>query len=283
MDKIKIITDSTSDLPLPLVEKYGIEVIPLLVNIDGKSYLDGIDIKLGQLLDMMKNSREFPTTSQVNPEVIVDSYRKYLDEGYKIISIHISSKMSGVYQSACIAKETLESEDINIIDSRNVTGGLGLLVLKACKLRDEGKSVPEICESIMQILPHVKSALIFDSLENLVRGGRLPKAVGVVGNMLGIKFIMEVGGGEVKLLEKVRGNRRAAKYVTSYIGGLGIKSGETSVLMYVGIPETLPVLREDLASSGVDFLNAKWAVSSGSTQDREPAAYSLSKIINFHK
>ncbi len=257
MDKIKIITDSTADLPTHLVEKNDIEVLPLLVNINGKSYRDGIDINLSSLLDMMELSDEFPTTSQVNPETFLDCYRRYLDEGYKIISIHISSKMSGACQSAKIAKETLGSEDIHIIDSQNVTSGLGLLVLKACELRDEGKSAEEINRAVLEILPHVKSALVFDSLENLVRGGRLPKAVGKVGNMLGIKLIMEVGDGEMKLLDKVRGSKRAVKYVTKYVDRLGIKSGETSVLLHVGSNETLPALRENLTRANVDFFECE--------------------------
>jgi len=257
MDKIKIITDSTADLPDYLIEKHDIEVLPLTVNIDGKSYRDGIDIRLPELLEVMAKSDEFPTTSQVNPKTFMDTYKRYLEEGYKIISIHISSKMSGVYQSASIAKEMLDSGDIHIIDSRNVTAGLGLLVLKACRLREEGKSVPEILDGVRLILPHVKSALIFDSLENLVRGGRLPRAVGMVGNMLGIKLIMEVGGGEMKLLDKARGNRKAVKYVTGYLNKLGIKEGETSVLVNVESREALPALRENLSESGVDFFECE--------------------------
>jgi DegV family protein with EDD domain len=165
--------------------------------------------------------------------------------------------MSGVYQSACIAKGMLDTEDIHIIDSRNVTAGLGLLVLKAGMLRDEGKSAVEINEGVMEILPHVKSALVFDSLENLVLGGRLPKAVGKVGNMLGIKLIMEVGDGEMKLLDKVRGNKRAVKYVTKYLDRMGIRSGETSVLLHVDSTETLPALRGNLSDSNIDFFECE--------------------------
>jgi len=257
MEKIKIITDSTADLPSDIIDKYDIDVLPLMVNISGKSYLDGIEINLKSLLDKMSHSEEFPTTSQVNPKKFLDSYQKYLDEGYKIISIHISSKMSGVYQSACIAKGMLETEDIHIIDSRNVTAGLGLLVLKAGMLRNEGKSAAEINEGVMKILPHVKSALVFDSLENLVLGGRLPKTVGKVGNMLGIKLIMEVGGGEIKLLDKVRGNKRAVKYVTKYLDKMGISSGEISVLLHVDSTETLPVLRGNLSEGNIDFFECE--------------------------
>lgn len=257
MDKIKIITDSTADLPIALVEKHQIEVLPLLVNIHGKSYRDGVDINLSELLIRMVDSEEFPSTSQVNPKAFMDCYKKYLDEGYKIISIHISSKMSGVYQSASIAKEMLNTEDILIIDSRNVTAGLGLLVLKACSLKDEGKNLKEIYDGVMEMLPHVKSALIFDTLEYLVRGGRLSKTIGMFGNILDIKLIMAVGDGEMKLLDKARGSKKAVKYVIDYMDRLGTKSGETSVLLHVQSKELLPAIREILLEKGTVFFECE--------------------------
>jgi len=257
MDKIKIITDSTADLPAALVEKHQIEVLPLLVNIHGESYRDGVDINLSELLMRMVDSEEFPSTSQVNPKAFMDCYKKYLDEGYKIISLHISSKMSGVCQSASIAKEMLNTEDILIIDSRNVTAGLGLLVLKACSLKDEGKNLKEIYDGVMEMLPHVKSALIFDTLEYLVRGGRLSKTIGMVGNILDIKLVMAVGDGEMKLLDKARGSKKAVKYVIDYMDRLGIKSGEPSVLLHVQSKELLPAIREILLEKGTVFFECE--------------------------
>ena len=257
VDKIKIITDSTADLPQDIVKAYDIEVLPLLVNIKGKSYKDGIDINLLELLDIMDNSDEFPTTSQVNPQRFYDCYKKYINEGYKILSIHLSSKMSGVYQSACIAKNMLETEDIFIIDSQNVTSGLGLLVLKACILNKEGKDINEIYRAVLEALPHVKSALVFESLENLVKGGRLSKTAGVVGNILGIKLIMNIEDGEVKLKDKVRGSKKAVKYVIDYTDKIGIKGGETSVLLHVENKDILFALRENLVQKRRHFIECE--------------------------
>lgn len=257
MDKIKIITDSTADLPRDIVERYDIEVLPLLVNINGETYKDGIDIKLLELLDKMENCDEFPTTSQVNPQRFYDCYNKYIKEGYKILSIHLSSKMSGAYQSACIAKNMLETQDILVIDSQNVTSGLGLLVLKACILKEEGKNVNEIYNSVLEAMPHVKSALVFESLENLVKGGRLSKTAGMVGNILGIKLIMTIEDGEVKLKDKVRGSKKAVKYVIDTIDSLGIKAGETSVLLHVQNTDILPLLRGNLVIKNKSFFECE--------------------------
>ena len=106
IEKIKIITDSTSDLVSYIVNKYDIEVLPLLLFFGEESYHDGVDISLHSVLERIKMGADFPTTSQVIPQRFYDCYKKYLDEGYKIVSIHLSSKMSGTYQSACMAKET---------------------------------------------------------------------------------------------------------------------------------------------------------------------------------
>lgn len=127
MEKIKIITDSTADLPKDIYEKYDIEVLPLLINFGEESYLDGVEINTDEVFERIRNENILPTTAQVTPNRFVEIYKKYLAEGYKIISIHMSSVMSGTYQSACIAKEMLESQDIIVVDSQNVTAALEYL------------------------------------------------------------------------------------------------------------------------------------------------------------
>jgi DegV family protein with EDD domain len=257
MDKIKIITDSTCDLPSDIVEKYNIEVLPLLVNVNEKSYIDGIDITLSKLLKIIKEDNIFPTTSQVNPQRFTQCYEKYLKEGYKIISIHLSSKMSGTYQSACIAKEALQSDDIIVIDSQNVTAGLGLLVMKACKLRDMGLAPKVITEAIIETVPHVKSALVFESLDNLVKGGRLSKAAGVIGGILNIKPILAVKDGEMAVIDKVRGTKKAINTVLDYMESAGIKEGETSFLLYVDNEDIIGTLRAKLSEKSLDFVEGE--------------------------
>ena len=153
MEKIKIITDSTLDLPAELIREKDIEVLPLLINFGEESYLDGIEITTKEMIDKIDATGVLPTTAQVTPNRFEESFKKYLDEGYKIVALTLSSDMSGTYQSACIAKDMLESDDIIVIDSRNVTSGLGLLVLKACELRDKGLGIKEIEEGILKAIP----------------------------------------------------------------------------------------------------------------------------------
>jgi DegV family protein with EDD domain len=246
VEKIKIITDSTSDLPKHIIEQYDIEVLPLLVNFGSESYIDGVDIKLDEMLKRIDEGDVFPTTSQVNPQRFQECYEKYIKEGYKILSIHISSKMSGTYQSACIAKDLLETEDIQVIDSLNVTAGLGLLVLKACMLRDQGAEFLNIKEEIIRAIPHVRSALAFNSLENLVKGGRLSKAAGIIGNILGIKPILAVKEGELAVADKVRGSKKAVKNILDFIENTGARNNEPIFLVYSDNEDILYNLRESL-------------------------------------
>lgn len=253
MEKIKIITDSTCDLPKDIIKKYDIDVIPLIVNIDGKSYHDGVDLRFEEMIKKMEYS-EFPTTSQINPQRFMEHYKPYLDEGYKILSLHISSKLSGTYQSACIAKSTLETEDIFVIDSLNVTAGLGILAIKSAMLRDKGLSIEEIDCKIKQTIPHVKSSLVFGSLDNLVKGGRLSRAVGAIGNLLGIKLIMEVSDGEMNVREKVRGTKKAVKNAVIYMKEKGISKEEPAIFEKTGDVELEQILYNSIKGMHNNFV-----------------------------
>lgn len=257
MEKIKIITDSTCDLPSYMIEKYDIEVLPLLVNIGEQSYVDGVDITLSELLRRIKDENIFPTTSQVNPQRFLECYEKYLSEGYKIISIHISSKLSGTYQSACIARDNLQSEDIIVIDSLNVTSGLGLLVVKACKIKEEGYNFKAIEEEILNAIPHVKSALAFESLDNLVKGGRLSKTAGVIGGLLNIKPIITIKNGELQVMDKVRGSKKAINSILEYIDNIGIRKNEKCFLLHIQNEDMLSSLRSNLQSKGIQFVESE--------------------------
>ncbi|AYF53526.1 DegV family protein [Clostridium botulinum] len=252
MDKIKIITDSTCDLNNQVIREYDIDVIPLIVNFGEESYIDGVDINIREFLRKMDEENIFPTTSGINPNKFYEHYKKYLEEGYKIISIHLSSKMSGTYQSACIAKEMLETDDIVVIDSMNVTAGLGLLAIKAAQLAKNGHSIQEIKKVIEDTIPHVKNAYAFASLDNLVKGGRLSKTMGAIGNLLNIKLILAVVNGEMAVIDKVRGTKKAIKTILSSLEKMD--SDELSILLQIDNNDIRSVLEEELKNKGVNFI-----------------------------
>ncbi|KEI11642.1 MULTISPECIES: DegV family protein [Clostridium] len=252
MDKIKIITDSTCDLNNQVIREYDIDVIPLIVNFGDESYIDGVDINIREFLRKMDEENIFPTTSGINPNKFYEHYKKYLDEGYKIISIHLSSKMSGTYQSACIAKEMLETDDIVVIDSMNVTAGLGLLAIKAAELAKNGYSIQKIKKVIEETIPHVKNAYAFASLDNLVKGGRLSKTMGAIGNLLNIKLILAVVDGEMAVIDKVRGTKKAIKTILSSLEKMD--SDELSILLQIDNNDIRSALEEELKNKGVNFI-----------------------------
>ena len=257
MEKIKFITDSTLDLPAGLIREKGIEVLPLLINFGEESYLDGVEINTKEMLDRIEKDNILPTTAQVTPNRFEETFKKYLDEGYKIVTLVLSSEMSGTYQSACIAKNMLETDDIVVIDSRNVTSGLGVLVLKACEFRDNGDSIFDIEEKIKNIIPKVKSSLSFESLENLVRGGRLSKTVGTIGSVLGLRLILEVKDGQMAVKDKVRGIKKALKKVISDFENGNVDFNSPIVLLEILNEEIYSGLKKYFEENNINYVDAK--------------------------
>ena len=257
MEKIKIITDSTLDLPSELIREKDIEVLPLLINFGEESYLDGIEITTKEMIDKIDATGVLPTTAQVTPNRFEESFKKYLDEGYKIVALTLSSDMSGTYQSACIAKDMLESDDIIVIDSRNVTSGLGLLVLKACELRDKGLGIKEIEEGILKAIPKVKCSLNFESLENLVRGGRLSKTAGTIGSVLGLRLILEIKDGKMSVKDKVRGSKKALKKLVSDFESADVDFDSPIVLLELLNEDVYQGLKIYFQEKNINYIDAK--------------------------
>ncbi|MBD7910341.1 MULTISPECIES: DegV family protein [Clostridium] len=257
MDKIKIITDSSADLPKEVFDKLDIDVLPLLINFGEDSYKDGIEINTNELFARIDRGDVFPNTSQVTPNRFEETYRKYLDEGYKIISIHLSSGMSGTYQSACLAKNMVESEDVHVIDSKSVTAGVALLAYRAAILRDLGKTVDEIVADLEEKKEYLCSSVCFESLDNLVKGGRISKTVSVVTGVLGIKLILEVKDGLMTVKDKVRGSKKAVKRILQDLNEYECLEGMPVVLLNLNNEDVHSPIEEYFNEQGIDFINAK--------------------------
>lgn len=254
MEKIKIITDSTADLSKEIYDKYDIEVLPLLINFGEESYLDGVEINPNKVFERIEKENILPTTAQVTPNRFIEAYEKYLSEGYKIVSIHMSSVMSGTYQSACIAKEMLETDEIVVIDSQNVTAALGMLVLKAAKLREKGYDILRMEEVLNTVKDRIKLSVYFESLEYLVRGGRISKTAGIVGSMLGIKLVLEIKDGLMAVKDKIRGNKKAIKKIISDLEGASLDEEVPVILIDVNNIEVKEALKEYLETNNVNYV-----------------------------
>ncbi|MGD9963754.1 MAG: DegV family protein [Candidatus Izemoplasmatales bacterium] len=208
MKKIKIISDSTCDLSQDLINKHDIEIIPLYVNFGEETYLDGVDLTVSQMYDLVSKKNILPKTAAPSPGAFVDAFKKYLDKGYEIIYMGIGSKFSATFSSANVAKQTLESDDIYLVDSLNLSSGTGLLILKAAKFIEEGLSAKEIKERLEVIVPKVRSQFVIDTLEYLYKGGRLNALSAFVGGMLRIKPIIKVREGLMAVGKKGRGTMK---------------------------------------------------------------------------
>jgi DegV family protein with EDD domain len=213
MEKIKIITDSTADLPVEIIEEYEIEVIPLLVNWEGETYRDGVDISLEEFYDLLPKRQELPKTSQPYLGELVELYKKYVDQGYKIISIHLSSKLSGTVRAAQAARDIVSAEMITVVDSLFVSWGLGCQVLEAAWAIRKGKLVQDVLDRLAEIRERINFYTYLDTIDYVFKGGRINKVQALLGSLLNIKPLVEVKDGLVHSIGRVRSQRQGINFI----------------------------------------------------------------------
>jgi len=209
MEKIKIVTDCTCDLSEELIQKYDIDVIPLIVSIGGKSYKEN-EISQTKMFELIKEHRELPKTAALTPHNYYEIFKGYIDQGYSVLYMGIGAHFSSCYQNTLIGAEELPKDKIRIVDSANLSSGIGLLVLKAAKFRDLGYSLDQIATEVEKIVPRVRTMFSIDTLEYLHKGGRCSGTARVFGTMLKIKPIIRVVDGKMVVAQKPRGKYKAA-------------------------------------------------------------------------
>lgn len=210
---IELITDSTSDISPALAEKLGVRVLPLTVNFGEEGFRDGVDISNADFYARLRQAETLPTTSQINPETFVAAFQEALDRGNQVVGIFISSELSGTFQSAAIAKEMVDSDDVFVVDSRAVTLSLSLLLCEAARLRDEGREAGEIAQKITALREKLRLYAVVDTLKYLKMGGRISAATAVVGGVLGISPIIAIENGKVESAGKARGRKAGINWI----------------------------------------------------------------------
>lgn len=210
-----LLTDSTSDLKEQWAREHDVEVLGLLVNIDGTEYdtFGGQAITANQLLDKMAAGAQ-PTTSQINAGEFEELFRSYAQQDKSLLYVALSSALSGTYQSACIARDIVLEEypdaTILVFDSKTVASGLGIMVREAVALRQQGQSIEQVYEALENSRQHLKTFFLVDDLQHLVRGGRLSKTAALIGGLAKIKPILELNlKGKLVPYAKVRGKKKA--------------------------------------------------------------------------
>ena len=209
---IRIVTDSTADLTAPLMREFGVEgrvhVVPLSVHFGDREYRDGVDLDTATFYRMLGEAREMPRTSQPSPADFVEVYGAVSEPGDTVISLHISSKLSGTYQSALLAARQFNDRRIEVVDTRTVSLGLGLIALQAAKMAAEGADPDAILVRCREMMGGTLLIGLLDTLEYLHRNGRIGKAQAMVGGLLNVKPILTIEDGVVAPLDKVRGKAK---------------------------------------------------------------------------
>ena len=235
--KVRIIVDSAADLAQGVEE--NVTVLPMTLRFGETEYIDGVNITNKEFYEKLIESDELPTTSQIMPSAFEEAYREALDAGEDVVVITISSKLSGTYQSACIAKSEVEG-NVYVIDSLSAAIGEGILAEYAVSLVKEGKSALQIAEELEQKRNNIRVIAMLNTLEYLKKGGRISKTVAFAGEILSIKPVVSIADGEVNLLGKARGSRQANNLLVKEIESAGgVDFSMPLLLGYTGVEDSL--------------------------------------------
>ena len=210
---IRLLVDSASDYTQEEIKNKNLYFVPLQIQIEGKNYLDGVDIDTETFYTKMVNSKEFFKTSQPSPQEFLDIFEKVKEKQETLICLSLSSKLSGTYQSACLAKDMVDYENIYIVDTLTAAAGIRLLCEVAMNWIGENRSVESIVSGLEELKERVHIYAGLDTLEYLAKGGRISKTAAAIGTLASIKPIICTDHGEVAVAGKTRGVNKATSVV----------------------------------------------------------------------
>ncbi len=236
-NKVRIIVDSAADLAQGVSDK--VTVLPMTLRFGDEEFTDGVTINKQEFYSKLIESDELPTTSQIMPLAFEEAYREALGNGEDVVVITLSSKLSGTYQSACIARDEVGG-NIYVVDSLSVAVGEGILAEYAVSLMEEGKGAKEIADILTKERENIRLIALLNTLEYLKKGGRISKTVAFAGEMLSIKPVVNVINGEVNMLGKARGSRQGNNLLVKEIENAGgVDFDKPLLLGYSGLEDSL--------------------------------------------
>ena len=236
MNPVRIIVDSTADLTPEVRSR--LTVVPLTIHFGEEQYIDGITITHKAFYEKLIECDTLPTTSQATPFHFTEHFEKAVAAGEDVVAITLSSKLSGTFQSAMIAAEDFPGR-VHVVDSRSVAIGSGILAQYALTLVDQGMDAASIAEQLMAERDNIHLIALLDTLEYLKKGGRISKTVAFAGNLLSIKPVVCLDGGEVKILGKARGSRQGNNLLIQEIQSGGVDYSRPVLLGYTGLEDSL--------------------------------------------
>lgn len=245
MNKVAIVTDSTTAIPDSIAREHNLTVVPLNLIWNGQSYLDGIEITPVEFYERLVKSDTLPTTSQPSVGMFVETYKKLIDQGYDILTIVISEKLSGTYQSAYQAAEEFPKNRITVVDSKQGSMPLALVVLMTSQAAQRGATLLECTNLALDLCGRVRTLFVVDTLEYLHKGGRIGGAARLIGTALKMKPILEIKDGEIDSFDKVRTFKKATERVFEVAEA---ELGKQGGIEYLGI------VTANAATVGDEFL-----------------------------
>lgn len=236
MKKVVITADSAADLPKELAEKYDIKIMPMNVIVDGKIFRDGVDISPGVIFGYVEGNGEIPKTSAVSPGEYMDFFEPFLKAGNSVVHLSFCSELSSTHRNAKLASARLG--DVYALDTRNLAGGISLLALKACGMRDKGCTAEEIIVDLKKLVPKARVSYLLNSIEFLRKGGRCSAAAAWGANLFSVKPCAAVVNGKIDVIKKYRGKGKAVRlqYANEQLESDNIDF-ETAFIYHSGVPE----------------------------------------------
>ncbi len=233
--KIRIITDSASDLLAP--HRPEITVLPMTITFGEEQFRDGVDLTHRQFYEKLIEGEDLPTTSQIAPAQFEEAFRAAVEAGENVVAVVLSSKLSGTYQSACIAAEEFPDK-VFVVDSANATIGERILVERGLELMDQGLDAAAIAARLDEEKADIQLVALLDTLEYLKRGGRVSASVALVGGLLAIKPVVAVQDGEVVMLGKARGSKNGNNLLVQESHPTGEDCSRPDPLGYAGLDDS---------------------------------------------
>ncbi|MBR4859439.1 MAG: DegV family protein [Clostridia bacterium] len=251
MNKVVITVDSAADISSEFAEKHGIKVVPMCVVFKGKPMQDGVNITASEIFDYVEKTDEIPKTTAVPPGEYFDFFSNYVKEGFDVVHLSFCSELSSTFRNARIASSRMRG--VYTLDTRSLGGGLSLLALKGCEMRDSGNSAEEIYSALSALVPKTRVSYVLDSIDFLRRSGRCSSAAAFGANIFSVKPCAAMVDGKIEVIKKYRGKSKAVRlqYASEQLGNYENIDFSAAFIYHSGVPENeLKTIEEMLKVSG---------------------------------
>ena len=251
MKKVVITVDSAADIPPEIAEEYGIKIVPMCVVFKGKPMQDGVNIDAHRIFDFVENTGEIPKTTAVPPGEYFDFFSQFVKEGFDVVHLSFCSELSSTFRNAKIASSRMNG--VYTLDTRSLGGGISLLALKGCELRDGGMSAEEIYSLLSLLVPQTRVSYILDSIDFLRCSGRCSSAAAFGANLFSVKPCAAMVDGKIEVIKKYRGKSKAVRlqYASEQLQLYKNMDFSAAFIYHSGVPrDELQTIEEMLKCSG---------------------------------